>query len=284
MKRPPRALAAESPGVAPVPLYHEVHGTEDGEPLLLVHGLGSSCRDWQHQLDAFTAPSVKPYRVITCDLRGHGRSPRPKRRYHLDDLVADIEALLVHLDLQRVHLLGISMGAIVTLELAARRPDLVRSLVLVSCPPALPLHDFRTRRIYLQRRLLITLLGMPAVAWVLARRLFPGPEQADLRRQFRRRWRTNDRWSYLRCVHALMGWQPPEDLGHVDCLVLAISGDRDYWTPAQQEALIRRLPRGRLEVMSDAGHAGHIERPDVFNQLVLDFLENATLANRAPAQ
>ncbi len=267
---------AQAPAADPVPLYHEVHGAEDGEPLLLVHGLGSSCRDWQHQLDAFTAASKRPLRIVTCDLRGHGRSPRPKRRYRLDDFVADLEALLGHLDLERVHLLGISMGAIVTVELAARRPDLVRSLVLVSCPPTLTLHDFRTRRIYLQRRLLITVLGMPAVAWVLARRLFPGAEQADLRRQFRQRWQGNDRWSYLRCVRALMGWQPPANLRHVTGPVLGICGDHDYWTPAQQEALICRFPHGRLEVMSNAGHAGHIERPDVFNRLVLAFLDQAT--------
>lgn len=69
-------------------LYYEIHG--EGQPLLLIHGLGSSARDWEMQVDEF----AKSFRVITLDLRGHGQSDQPRGPYSLSMFAADTVGLL----------------------------------------------------------------------------------------------------------------------------------------------------------------------------------------------
>ena len=73
-----------------VELYYEIHG--DGEPVLLIHGLGSSTRDWDLQVDAL----AKHFRAITFDVRGHGRSEKPKQRYSVKLFADDTAAVIRH--------------------------------------------------------------------------------------------------------------------------------------------------------------------------------------------
>ena len=74
-----------------IDIFYEIHG--EGEPLLLIHGLGSSSRDWEYQIPQFS----KMYKVITIDLRGHGKTSKPKGSYSIrgfaDDVALFLEAL-----------------------------------------------------------------------------------------------------------------------------------------------------------------------------------------------
>ena len=107
----------------------------DGEPLVLVHGAWTGASTWA----LLTGPLSARYEVIAYDRRGHSGSTRgtatPDRRRHEEDLAALIEAL----GRGPVHLAGTSYGALVALELAGRRPELVRSVVAHE-PPAVALH------------------------------------------------------------------------------------------------------------------------------------------------
>ena len=92
-------------------LHYEDYG--HGTPLLLVHGLGSSTRDWEYQI-----PALSPhYRVIALDVRGHGRSDKPREAYRIADFADDVAALIEHLQLPSVHLVGISMGGMIGFQL-----------------------------------------------------------------------------------------------------------------------------------------------------------------------
>ena len=239
-----------------------------GPPVVLMHGLGSSCDDWQHQVHALAGH----YRVVSFDARGHGRSERPPGPWTLLDMAADAAALLGALELAPAHLVGVSMGAMVGIELAAREPTLVRSVAAINLPLDLRLHTFRHWRIYLQRRLLITLGGMPLVAQVLGRKLFPDPHQAELRRLFRQRWRRNDRWSYLKAMRALIAWDPTGRLEAIPCPVLLVAAEHDYWPPAARQAQIAALRHGELAVIPSSRHATPADQPEALNRVLLDFL------------
>lgn len=78
-------------------LHYEEYGL--GEPVLLLHGLGSSCQDWEYQIPAL----ARQYRVIVMDMRGHGRSDKPYGRYSIQAMSNDVEALIEHLHLGPVH-------------------------------------------------------------------------------------------------------------------------------------------------------------------------------------
>ena len=102
-------------------LYVEEHG--EGEPLLLVEGLGQSMWAWREQVHVF----ARHYRTIAFDTRGTGRSYVPDEPYGIDELAQDAADIL-HGRAARV--VGLSMGGYVALTLALARPELVRSLVL----------------------------------------------------------------------------------------------------------------------------------------------------------
>ena len=121
----------EVPGVT---LHYLEWGDSSAPPLVLVHGLSSSAAAWQRVVPAFT----KDFRVIALDQRGHGDSSWVDAdRYDTDSYVADLEAFVDGLGLQRFVLVGHSMGGHHTLAYTARHPERVRCAVVNDIPPAL---------------------------------------------------------------------------------------------------------------------------------------------------
>ncbi|MCA9958095.1 MAG: alpha/beta fold hydrolase, partial [Anaerolineales bacterium] len=106
--------------VGDIQLYYEIHGT--GEPVLLLHGLGSSVEDWELQLPLFS----QKYQVVVVDVRGHGRSGKPSGPYSVPQFAADITAFIEQLGLAPLHMLGLSMGGMIAFQTAVDRPDLLR--------------------------------------------------------------------------------------------------------------------------------------------------------------
>lgn len=96
-------------------LYYEDAGS--GPPLLFVHGLGSSTRDWFAQVPHF----ADRYRVLRLDLRGHGRSERTRGPYRIAQFARDVAVTLRKLDAVPAHVVGLSMGGMVTLQLSRSR-------------------------------------------------------------------------------------------------------------------------------------------------------------------
>ena len=115
-----------------VQIYFELHGS--GEPVLLLHGFSGSSQDWS----AVAAQWSSDFRLIIPDLRGHGRSAPLAKYFRHDDAASDILALLDHLGVTTFKGLGISGGGNVLLHLAARQPERVKGMVLVSATSYFP--------------------------------------------------------------------------------------------------------------------------------------------------
>src|SRR2546423_573191 len=155
-------------------VYYEISGAELGNPVLCIHGLGSSTLDWEHQIAAL----AKQHTVITYDVRGHGRSGKPRGRYSVRQFAEDATALIEHLEPGPVNVLGISMGGMIALQLAADSPHLVRSLVIVNSGPEMVLRTWKQRIAIYQRFVIVRLMGMRKMGQVLATALLPKPEHA----------------------------------------------------------------------------------------------------------
>src|SRR5262249_58324186 len=107
-----------------------------GGPLLLPHGGSGVGGDWAHIF-----PTDPPgYRVVIPDLRGHGRSTNPSRRFTFRQCARDVVSLLDVLQIDRVKAIGMSMGAKTLLHVPTRHVDRVSAMVLVSATPHLPPH------------------------------------------------------------------------------------------------------------------------------------------------
>lgn len=252
--------------IGDVELYYEVEG--QGEPLVLIHGLGSSTRDWEYQVPFF----ARDYRVLAVDVRGHGRSDKPRGPYSMPMFARDVAGLLEGIEAAPAHVVGISMGGMIAFQLAVDRPELVRSLVVVNSMPDMVVRTLAQRLAVWQRMIIAPLLGMKKMAEVLGGRLFPKLEQGELRAEFVKRWEENDPRAYREALKAITGWSVGDRLGGIGCPVLVVSGDEDYTPVEAKAAYVNRLPRARLVVIADSRHGTPVDQPEAFNEAVAAFL------------
>ena len=98
---------------------------QEGDPIIFLHFSGANLMMWQPAIPYFQ----DRYRLILVDLRGHGKSDRPESGYHVEQMARDVAGIMHHLQLERAHIVGSSMGAEVGLSLAANHPQKVISLV-----------------------------------------------------------------------------------------------------------------------------------------------------------
>lgn len=249
-----------------IDLHYETVG--QGEPLLLLHGLGSRSEDWQLQIPAFAGR----YRMVTTDMRGHGRTSKPPGPYSVPMMAADVFGLLDGLGIDAAHVAGLSMGGMIAFQMAVDRPERVRSLVIVNSGPELVARTLNERLRVWQRLALARLFKPARTAQFLGPRLFPKAEQAELREMFIAQWAQNDPQAYRAAMRALVGWSVLDRVAGLRCPTLVISGDRDYTPPSYKEGYTALIPGARLVVIEDSGHATPIDQAERFNACVLEFL------------
>lgn len=247
-------------------LYYEVQGT--GTPLLFIHGLGSSTEDWEPQVREFS----RSHRVLTCDLRGHGRSDKPPGPYSIPMFAADVAELLQALRCVPAHIVGLSLGGCVAMQLALDFPGLARALVIVNSAPEFVRRSFRTRVETWRRTAIVHWRGLRAMGERIGRRLLPDPGQEALRAAFVERFAQNDPAAYLHSLKALVGWTVTDQLASIRCPVLVVASEHDYSPVAAKEEYVRRFPSARLVAIPGAHHAVPVECPAAFHAVVAEFL------------
>ena len=249
-----------------VRIHYEEHGS--GPPLLMLHGLGGSCEDWRFQVPGFAAG----YRVVTPCLRGFGHSERPRDRYSIVQHARDAFALLDALGIERCHVLGHSMGGAIAFEMALELPARVASLVILNSQPSFEVDSTAKRLLLLWRLVLPRVLGMPRMARLMAERHFPRPEQAQVREDVIERHGSNDARSYVANLRALAGWTVVNRLGEIRAPVLLVTADQDFTAVEEKRRYVAQLSDARLAVIPHSRHITHLDQPDEFNRVVLEFL------------
>ncbi len=255
---------------------HNIEGTNihfqdrgSGPALVLLHGLGSSGLDWEYQYPHFE----EHFRIIAPDLRGFGQSDKPDGPYFVARQAADVVALLDHLGISEVALLGFSMGGAIAFELAASHPQLVRQLIIVNSSTSFVTDHWRKQLEVFVRKSVIRLLGVPQLAKLIARRLFPAENQGELREMTIERYGANQKQAYLHAIDGLVGWElSKEQLQQLTMPTLIIAAEHDYTPLAEKQAYCTSLPNATLSMVSDSRHATPIDQADRFNVLVAEFL------------
>ncbi|MDH4258716.1 MAG: alpha/beta hydrolase [Gammaproteobacteria bacterium] len=241
--------------------------TGKGAPLLLLHGLGGSHDDWRLQIPEFAAR----YRVIVPDLRGFGASER-REPFTIQRHARDMMALLSALELERVHVVGLSMGGAVAIELALRAPQTVASLVLVNTAPGFTLTNWQRRRMAWLRVLVALVLGVGGVARLFAQGVFPARSQGRLRRRFIRRASHTSRWVYLATLRSLTRWNAESRLHLIRAPALIIGAEHDFTTSEEKRRWCARIRGARFIEISGSHHHTELDSPGRFNRVVLSHL------------
>lgn len=248
---------------------HYTDNEREAPPLIFIHGLGSSGRDWFAQTEAFDAD----YRVLTCDLRGHGQTDKPPGPYSIAQMARDVAVWIRKRSLAPAHVVGLSMGGMVTYELLVHAPELLRSGTVVNSVPSVNLKTPSDYAFYWSRRGAVQALGMRRVGQILARKLFIKPDQRELRTQFIQRWAANDKQAYLASIDGLVGWGVESQLTDITTPVLVVAADDDYTPTSVKKRHATTMPNARLAVIADARHALPVERPDAFNAVLRAFVD-----------
>jgi 2-succinyl-6-hydroxy-2,4-cyclohexadiene-1-carboxylate synthase len=251
-----------------------------GPPLLLLHGFTGGVRSW----DEVRPQLVRSARVIAMDLIGHGLSASPddSRRYTLEWSARDLTSLLDALHLERVHVLGYSMGGRVALHFALRQPERVGGLILESASPGIEHHAARQRRIQsdeaLAHRLLVRGIEAFVEEWERLPLLEPAPHVSAERRAAQRAQRLSNQpiglANSLRGMGA--GQQAPlwSKLRDLRIPVSLIVGERDVRYREIASRMRRELPAGTLSTVAEAGHTVHLDQPRRFVDLVTAAVDN----------
>ena len=222
-------------------IYYEEYGS--GEPLLLLHGNSESIQAWKMQIPEF----AKLYHVIAVDTRGHGKSGDDGKTYNYDLFAEDMNALLKHLKIKKINIVGWSDGGNTGLSLAMKHPDKVKKLAVMGA------------NIFIDSSVVDD--------WVFK----------ELNQQLKEMQNDTAQWSKSRIRRINLLLTEPKhsfsDLKTITCPVLVLAGEKDIVKEGHTRNIAKNIAKGTLVIAPNETHDFPFENPDSFNKLILDFLK-----------
>ncbi len=258
-------------------IFYETHG--EGEPLILMAGVGQWHQFWYRNLPDL----AKHFRVVWFDNRGIGLSSKPDVPYDIPMFESDLLGLLDHLEVDRAHLVGHSLGGLVSLTLAMQHPERVGKLVAISTlypgPNFVPWTEAAGA-------LLFDRGGDPVEVVRRGVRVStaPGFAERDPETAEKLMWlRFNSQQSgqlYLRQSMAGAEYLKEDHMREIPNPVLLLYGDHDEVVPPANGRLIaEKLPNATVQIIEGAGHMLPLERPTETSAAIIEFLKpGATMA------
>ena len=257
--------------VADINIHYETYG--QGEPLVLIMGLGGGSSLWWRQVDFFSPE----YRVVVYDSRGVGRTDKPDTPYSMDMLVGDAVGLLERLGIASAHIYGVSMGGMVAQELALRYPELVSSLALgaTTCGGG---HAAMPSQETLQKLFGIMTLS-PEEAVKVATSVTFSPTFIERHPDKINDWLIKGAESppspmgFKRQAEAAAGFDTYDRLPQIRVPTLILAGTADQLIPSDNSRILAsRIPNAKLVLFEGAGHGYLWEAEEEANRTVHDFL------------
>jgi pimeloyl-ACP methyl ester carboxylesterase len=247
----PEAAESGAADVNGIAMHYAVFGTAEGTPILLIHGGLAHADVWSAQI----ADLMQDHRVIVADTRGHGRSTNDGSAYSYDLLASDYLALLDHLQVEKVHLVGWSDGANIGYALSLSDPDRLAShfahagnVTLAGIDPSVETNE--TFGAY---------IGMMAADYA---RLSPTPEGFD---------------AFLGGVSAMWGTEKPgglKALAAVTVPTLVVHSEHDEAIlRSHADEIVAAIPGSELLVLDDVSHFALFQNPATYTAAIRDFVE-----------
>jgi 3-oxoadipate enol-lactonase len=255
-------------------LYYEDNGS-GAETIIFVHGFLWSGRMFDDQVAALK----DRYRCITVDLRGQGQSEVTQSGYDIDTLSEDVAALIEVLECAPCHFLGLSMGGFIGLRLAIRRPDLLKSLMLLetSADPE-PKENIGQYRLL---SLVARWFGLGIVAGrvmpiMFGEKFLNDPVRKNQKEEWRKRMIANHRIGITRAFKGVITRTGVYDqIDKISVPTLIIVGAQDTATPLEKaERMHARIQGSNLVVIPGAGHTSTVEEPEAINLALEKFLSD----------
>ena len=242
---------ADASGYAPVndiQMYYAVYGS--GEPLIMLHGGLGHSDVWGNQIPVF----AQHFKVITADSRGHGRSTRSAQPYSYGLMASDVVALMDYLKIDKASIVGWSDGGIIGIDIAINHPERLNKLFafgantnVAGLRPDIDKSPVFNKYI--------------EVAGEDYKRLSKTPDQYD---------------AFVQQISQMWATQPdykPEQLAKINVPVAIADGEHDEAIRQEHDVeMSKAIPGAKLVILPGVSHFAFLQKPDLFNQAVLDFL------------
>lgn len=242
-----------------------------GSVVVFLHGIGGNRTNWTEQL-----LGVAPYfTCIAWDALGYGDSDDPDRGLEFGHFADELISFLDQLSVERAHLVGLSMGGHIALDVVSRYAKRVGTITLASSSAGLGLLSDEARRKFVATRLEPLQNGKtPAqIADLVADLLIGRLATSEIRERLRLSLAAIRPKPYTDTVRAIVTTDFRPALNSISVPTLIVVGEDDrVLPPVESEFLAARIPASRFFVMKKAGHLCNIEAPDVFNSILLKFL------------
>lgn len=248
-----------------VSIHSQQDGAPDGPVLMLAHPLGADLRIF----DGLVPHLPQDMRIVRMDMRGHGASDCPPSPYSMGMLVRDTEQLIEAQGLQNIVFAGVSIGGLIAQGLAAKRPDLLRGLVLSNTAARIGTRDQWQTRID-------ALTTDPFEAFVDATmtRWFGPPERRDTDvSAVRDVLLAQNPQGVAGCCHAIAGSDFYTTTATLNMPTLGIAGNRDGSTPPDLvRETIDLIQGAQFHLIRGAGHVPFVEKPAEYAALLTRFI------------
>jgi pimeloyl-ACP methyl ester carboxylesterase len=249
-----------------IEIYYEISGNNNGSKMILIHGLFLNSDCWRFQLSEFESN----FHILRFDLRGHGRSTKPKKRFTIRNYVDDMFSLLQYLDWSKdLYLIGHSLGGMIALVYGIENLSNVKKMVIADsfC--------------FISQEAITDVLGRinnskleDFAKGISIRGLSPYHEDTA---EFVAKIVTDHmtKKDCLQATAASAGFNICENLKTLNIPVLVLVGKKDITTPVWASEMIHEwLPQSELVIIPDAGHLTIFDHSKEFNDLVLNFWGN----------
>lgn len=252
---------------------YEVDGPSDGLPIVFIHGFPFSKEMWKPQVDTLK----NDYRLITYDVRGHGRSEVGDGQYTVEYFVNDFIGLLDHLKITNAVVVGLSMGGYIALRAIERHPERFRALVLCDTRSEADGNEGKIRRA--NQANAAKGEGMKKFAEGFLKAVFyektfqTNPQIVEMIRS------VIEKTSPLAIAGTLIALAARTDttpsLANINVPTLILVGEHDTLTPpSAAQAMKEKIPNAEMHIIPNAAHLSNLENHDAFNSHLLNFLNN----------
>ncbi|MCF8025144.1 MAG: alpha/beta hydrolase [Desulfobacteraceae bacterium] len=256
--------------------YKVINHGEDRQWLLMLHGLGGSSAIWYKQVPELE----KRYNLILLDFFGHGETREVLPAYTFQGLAREIVRVIDELGIEKVNLLGISLGSVFGCFMAVYHPERIRCMILGGAALGM---DFRSRSMLYSGHWLKQLVPYMWLYRFFAWILMPRPSQATSRKIFAREARRLGGKEFKKWYRLCM--QFPERMLDLERPVLQqipklfISGAQDHMFIDQVRAWTQKDPNAELHIIENAGHVCNIQKPEEFNRVCIEYLEQGAVGS-----
>ena len=252
-------------------LAYSITGKRDAETIFFCHSLGANQSLWRRQIEQFS----ETHCIVTCDLRGHGKSDIFSTPYSIDILARDILALLSHLKISSCHFVGLSLGSMIGLWLGANAPDRMRRMVLAGASAKVQNSAAFDRRVKkIKKHGLESIFTELDTRWYADGFASNYPSLVD---KIHNMLAQTSIEGYIGATIAVRDFDIIELLPDVKAPILLITGAEDRATPLSEAKFIKeQCQNADLTIIDDASHLAIFEKPKLFDHALTNFIKGIT--------